>query len=151
MYGGTILWTWYSVPWYGLSPRVRGNQRLVGKRNPKSRSIPACTGEPTRCMERESLCGVYPRVYGGTTSQTKSSPQTWGLSPRVRGNHPTSSLAAAGPRSIPACTGEPRDVPQHAVTSQVHPRVYGGTYIIASDGHRRYGLSPRVRGNRCRR
>ena len=89
----------------GLSPRVRGN--------PPLQSIPARAGEP---IQRGSIparageffvsgsiwhVGVYPRACGGTSEQTVDSllikvyPRacggtawldTWGLSPRVRGN-----------------------------------------------------------------
>ena len=50
----------------GLSPRVRGN--LLGSlwQGSRKRSIPACAGEPARRCVLLNLCGVYPRVCGGT-------------------------------------------------------------------------------------
>ena len=82
-------------------------------------------------------CTVYPRVGGGT-----SRPEilflygpVGGLSPRGRGNHEAAdtSLKVARLRSIPAWAGEPR------------LRQKTGAVCIQK------GLSPRGRGNRCRR
>ena len=57
----------------GLSPRVRGNQRARSnfRSGAVTGSIPACTGEPV-CRApslRLSLDKVYPRVYGGTSTE----------------------------------------------------------------------------------
>ena len=53
-----------------------------------SRSIPACTGEPS------ASCSQRPSGYRG-------------LSPRVRGNPLANNAHGSVGRSIPACTGEP--------------------------------------------
>ena len=50
---------------------------------------------------------VYPRVCGGTTHSAKLPQAVQGLSPRVRGNPPTSHNVVLTIRSIPACAGEP--------------------------------------------
>ena len=50
----------------GLSPRVRGNRRLVGEDMLGKRSIPACAGEPKSVRRTNILYRVYPRVCGGT-------------------------------------------------------------------------------------
>ena len=47
---------------------MRSNMRLG-----QTRSIPACTGEPAVRCYGNPLNGVYPRVYGGTTSRSMSS------------------------------------------------------------------------------
>ena len=98
-----------------------------------------------------------------------------GLSPRVRGNrlcgwqqvNPYGSIPACTGepsqipdtacgtyRSIPACTGEPIGAACPCPQAPVYPRVYGGTSFPPLPTGTSSGLSPRVRGNRrylCRR
>ena len=70
-------------------------------------SIPACAGEPERKVVRERMEEVYPRVCGGTLTETDSSAPRRGLSPRVRGNRFCSRDSTKLAGSIPACAGEP--------------------------------------------
>ena len=70
----------------GLSPRVRGNRSISIPPGVLSGSIPACAGEPTSRATRDSPCGVYPRVCGGTQPRRQATACCAGLSPRVRGN-----------------------------------------------------------------
>ena len=135
----------------GLSPRVRGNPgRLPGKPAPGG-SIPACTGEPSRIVLLLVSAKVYPRVYGGTGGPVGHDFLGLGLSPRVRGNPCGYGVGCPGPRSIPACTGEPSAVGRCPVSKTVYPRVYGGTGTIGQENDGQLGLSPRVRGNPERR
>ena len=55
-------------------------------------------------------------------------------------------------RSIPACAGEPLGSVPLLYTTEVYPRVCGGTHEGQQPGGGIRGLSPRVRGNlaRCR-
>ena len=53
----------------GLSPRVRGNLRPEEGSSPLSGSIPACTGEPGWGSRTAPSSWVYPRVYGGTSTE----------------------------------------------------------------------------------
>ena len=55
-----------------------------------------------------------------------------------------------GPRSIPACAGEPRISAAFGIRAWVYPRVCGGTCNPPRAARNPYGLSPRVRGNRRR-
>ena len=87
----------------GLSPRMRGNQRFQVHERAGFGSILAYAREPG--------IPVIPLVSDA------------GLSPCVRGNPP---LAAAG-MSIPACAGEPRCLGTSVSSTQVYPRVCGGT------------------------
>ena len=118
----------------GLSPRVRGNQSSSAVR-----IAPSVTA------------GVYPRVCGGTPSQSTICHSRRGLSPRVRGNRQARARSTARPRSIPACAGEPPVRTATARLGRVYPRVCGGTYAMTSTSSASRGLSPRVRGNRQRR
>ena len=52
----------------GLSPRVRGNRVMFGRRNEMKGSIPACAGEPPSARLPRHPSAVYPRVCGGTTT-----------------------------------------------------------------------------------
>ena len=71
---------------YGLSPRVRGNQRAAPGRRAERGSIPASAGEPPRTGTRSRPGRVYPRECGGTPPRCRPSRSGSGLSPRVRGN-----------------------------------------------------------------
>ena len=105
--GGTVLDQTEPTPQEGLSPRVRGNQWTEAAERMSLGSIPACAGEPIRPRIRDHPLWVYPRVCGGTDLAQGSQLQPTGLSPRVRGNHPSRSTRARTARSIPACAGEP--------------------------------------------
>ena len=112
----------------GLSPRVRGN--------------------PWQGPFASGSSRVYPRVYGGTSVQEATPGFPRGLSPRVRGNLSRDGAAPRSTWSIPACTGEPTCRPRASAGAEVYPRVYGGTGAASGGRAGRYGLSPRVRGNR---
>ncbi len=132
----------------GLSPRVRGNRRSQPTPRRRLRSIPACAGEPPASAMALRVRGVYPRVCGGTHSDSYADAGDKGLSPRVRGNPPRWAAANGGSRSIPACAGEPRRTAPCAWAAKVYPRVCGGTSGGLRTGKAAAGLSPRVRGNR---
>ena len=70
----------------GLSPRVRGNLWLNRVGVVAGGSIPACAGEPQVTYTILLFRRVYPRVCGGTAVTGTPMADTWGLSPRVRGN-----------------------------------------------------------------
>ena len=131
----------------GLSPRVRGNRNHGGNRGDRQGSIPACAGEPTTCHWRERRETVYPRVCGGTCSDTANGKRVTGLSPRVRGNQYEGDGRQYSRGSIPACAGEPVAANAHPYGGAVYPRVCGGTIMRAAGDSRDWGLSPRVRGN----
>ena len=66
VYGGTFVRISRLTFRQGLSPRVRGNPILSIRKYFGSRSIPACTGEPSGMLGAYVRTEVYPRVYGGT-------------------------------------------------------------------------------------
>ena len=131
----------------GLSPRVRGNHCIDTARRWKTRSIPACAGEPRAQAISQAPHKVYPRVCGGTSDICIATLSAAGLSPRVRGNRWDVGNYRKSGGSIPACAGEPDwDVPA-ASANAVYPRVCGGTTGTFSGITAGTGLSPRVRGN----
>ena len=113
---------------------------------------------------------VYPRVCGETETDSQQMKYLEGLSPRVRGNLAVALLELDGRGSIPACAGKPRKGSHDGEHARVYPRVCGETLpprsrrapcrvyprvcgetdtqqdVTASGA----GLSPRVRGNRCK-
>ena len=150
MCGGTPRPQICEPSFQGLSPRVRGNHRVVAHLVAAAGSIPACAGEPS-CQGGDSGgVAVYPRVCGGTCAGMSVSSSGLGLSPRVRGNQWPGMRQRPHQRSIPACAGEPRPGSQCSRRERVYPRVCGGTISPSYPSHRRGGLSPRVRGNQWR-
>ncbi len=110
-------------------------------------ALDTCAGEPRTWPRTTPTRRVYPRVCGGTGSQTVPLTVILGLSPRVRGNPPEFDPGLGKSGSIPACAGEPFIRHRIAGLIQVYPRVCGGN---SENGHlsgMRQGLSPRVRGN----
>ena len=91
----------------GLSPRGRGNRRLIPEQVPLVRSIPAWAGEPPRSPPCPRLTTVYPRVGGGTELMVEAEHTALGLSPRGRGNLLWGCRTPNLIRSIPAWAGEP--------------------------------------------
>ena len=91
----------------GLSPRVRGNPRIICPSKAHKGSIPACAGEPVGWSFDGTPSSVYPRVCGGTSLPHDTVIDDGGLSPRVRGNQDSRSGGAPQFGSIPACAGEP--------------------------------------------
>ena len=111
VYGGAKVSPGCDNCYMGLSPRVRGSHGLQEVQADKSRSIPACTGEPDGAAGYRSRPWVYPRVYGGAPSRNGLYPITRGLSPRVRGSQHIDNRRVEHQGSIPACTGEPVRMP----------------------------------------
>ena len=148
MCGGTANCLTLIYPGEGLSPRVRGNRLQYRQWPRRARSIPACAGEPQNAAFRDVHNGVYPRVCGGTAFPTRRPFPRRGLSPRVRGNPGAAGRLCRPERSIPACAGEPSEAAQERLEHRVYPRVCGGTYGLRRAARCRWGLSPRVRGNR---
>ena len=125
--GGTRAGGGFRTRLHGLSPRVRGNRPPSAPRAVRTRSIPACAGEPVIGLAGTGATGVYPRVCGGTRCLTCYIPTAGGLSPRVRGNPVWRRQRIQRRRSIPACAGEPIPCAFSAADAQVYPRVCGGT------------------------
>ena len=90
---------------------------------------------------------VYPRVCGGTVSESDPAFYGCGLSPRVRGNPVGRPSRQPRHGSIPACAGEPCHRRPRHLEHWVYPRVCGGTSVVSLGRWNSRGLSPRVRGN----
>ena len=146
--GGTDFGGPLEAEQWGLSPRVRGNHSFGCQYYYPSRSIPACAGEPLGRLHQAIPMEVYPRVCGGTEIGVFAASRALGLSPRVRGNRLWRTLGIGAVGSIPACAGEPNRSSGLRSRKKVYPRVCGGTPLRRTTRIPRFGLSPRVRGNR---
>ena len=134
----------------GLSPRLRGNREWRAATTYMPRSIPALAGEPVPGIRNKWPSRVYPRACGGTRDTGSSAQTAAGLSPRLRGNHPNSIVSGNVQRSIPALAGEPHPANRPSKAAKVYPRACGGTVPIFKHQSDNHGLSPRLRGNRCK-
>ena len=133
----------------GLSPRVRGNRLLHLLKAIAQGPIPACAGQPKRPCAARAARRAYPRVCGATIESTAEGPQGEGLSPRVRGNQKKSRARKRMDGPIPACAGQPVQGAYRSPFGRAYPRVCGATAQWCDQPSPVYGLSPRVRGNRC--
>ena len=115
------------------------------------RSIPASAGEPRQPSAGSRQSRVYPRECGGTSTSRGVTGQGKGLSPRVRGNQPPPPAPPPKRGSIPASAGEPTSCKAGSESQSVYPRECGGTVVQGMGPCSYVGLSPRVRGNLCRR
>ena len=131
----------------GLSPRMRGNLRMVDDNVLVIRSIPAHAGEPAPIMPAPAMATVYPRACGGTAKLDNVSSRGRGLSPRMRGNLKFKWARLPSERSIPAHAGEPPSGTWSNIIPRVYPRACGGTHQFPVKVKSRRGLSPRMRGN----
>ena len=105
--GGAPLVPLRPVLFNGLSPRVRGSQRLAEQDEAIARSIPAGAGEPAGWTALTSNKKVYPRGCGGAHYRIGQEYRRAGLSPRVRGGQHPANAQTGISRSIPAGAGEP--------------------------------------------
>ena len=143
-----------------LSPRVRGNRRIVHTHKQRVWSIPPRAGEPEPHYRCATPARVYPRACGGT--DTACVPTARRGTIRV---YPRACGGTVNGTSIPARAGEPH----HRTRTSLSPRVRGNLAVESNPtadsnsgsiparagepkrtGRSAYGLglSPRVRGNR---
>ena len=149
----------------GLSPRRRGNRSGFPRAYPRAGGgtlyrgpIPAQAGEPSVSSSTRA-----PRRLGPIPAQAgEPSSRLQGLSPRRRGNRQTAGPGLsprrrgnqrrhAHPRRrggpIPAQAGEPASWSIPPTAERAYPRAGGGTRLKLLLEGRRWGLSPRRRGN----
>ena len=142
----------------GLSPRMRGNLKDVGK---QLMSYPrACGGTTTglslsprmRGNHQNEIAayfrgGLSPRMRGNPAIPRMDSGCGSGLSPRMRGNRDTSHRTALRAGEHPRQDEHPRACGGTEVAVTVYPRACGGTAVVKLRTRVVVGLSPRMRGN----
>ena len=127
---------------HGLSPRGRGNRSPFILLRHVGGSIPAWAGEPYQYADGNVVFAVYPRVGGGTPTNSEGSIPAWAGEPRVQDIRDPDPFG-----SIPAWAGEPRSTTWSPTRRRVYPRVGGGTRWCGPNRDADKGLSPRGRGN----
>ncbi len=131
----------------GRSPRARGSRNAGFGILPKSRSIPACAGQPRTAAHPGQAGAVDPRVRGAATIAPLGLICKKGRSPRARGSPAAVLLSNTTIRSIPACAGQPfRSVSLNSM-SAVDPRVRGAAWELLCVLTPLSGRSPRARGS----
>ena len=126
---------------------MRGNPQWDTRFHHRQRSIPARAGKPPSRASTPGPGPVYPRACGETTTAARGGAAVLGLSPRVRGNPSGCISVFFSARSIPARAGKPNPSSVPSSASPVYPRACGETSWRSRVFRRRWGLSPRVRGN----
>ena len=106
--GGTVCVAVYPADVRGLSPRHAGEPYVWTPQTTVTTVYPRACGGTRRRKPEHRHPEVYPRACGGTRKVETISALSGGLSPRLRGNHPTILESASYKRSIPAPAGEPR-------------------------------------------
>ena len=147
--GEALASSLYSSSIARLSPPVRGSQLTETEASREKRSIPARAGKPSAATSTTRRRRVYPRPCGEATKVVTLPDSTAGLSPPVRGSHPSRRWPRRRARSIPARAGKPRPGVQESGRAEVYPRPCGEAYRARNRRARNRGLSPPVRGSRC--
>ena len=114
----------------GASPRVRGKPYHAKQDHNDHGCIPACAGEARGQARTRGYARVHPRVCGGSSHGDASVWTSPGASPRVRGKLHSRAMSRHPGRCIPACAGEAPGRPYARHSSQVHPRVCGGSRLF---------------------
>ena len=70
-------------------------------------SIPAYAGDPENALPFDVICGVYPRLRGGSYLRDRFAGECHGLSPPTRGIPGERCARRSQYRSIPAYAGDP--------------------------------------------
>ena len=144
--------TWCSASLFhsdqGLSPHARGNHFFQHALHIHERTIPACTGKPTRNRRALSRTRDYPRMHGETNVRAVLPASNAGLSPHARGNPPMALYWKVVGGTIPACTGKPPEYERISGRKRDYPRMHGETRCFGRALRKVQGLSPHARGNR---
>ena len=134
----------------GSSPRARG-QGLAGRlAGPRRRFIPACAGTGCATTSTTATSSVHPRVRGDRPAAEAPSVESFGSSPRARGQGAHGRRSDRRRRFIPACAGTGGTSRSAARRAAVHPRVRGDRPVTSIHSAPLFGSSPRARGQEHR-
>ncbi len=131
---------------HGLSPWVRGTQRLSEARFELMRFIPVGTGNSLPWPSISTIQTVYPRGYGELKSCSTLVANMTGLSPWVRGTLRQRAAECLQLRFIPVGTGNSARPSNSSLKLAVYPRGYGELLSLSITAVPSFGLSPWVRG-----
>jgi len=130
----------------GSSPRVRGTADPARGPTAPRRFIPAGAGNRSRSRPGTARWPVHPRGCGEQRTPSRSSRQSSGSSPRVRGTGAIRIGLEFADRFIPAGAGNRHATTCHDCTGSVHPRGCGEQRALGPRRKPDAGSSPRVRG-----
>ena len=130
----------------GSSPRIRGESATLANSSRKPGIIPANTGRMTCQFRVWIFTRDHPREYGENAWKTPAACQSWGSSPRIRGEWLMLSVLRRGLRIIPANTGRMRHKGYPDAVRWDHPREYGENRAASDTITKNHGSSPRIRG-----
>ena len=108
--------------------------------------IPASAGQTGHASKTRQAGGAHPRECGADYQPRSPSLIRRGSSPRVRGRQTPGLLDLWKTRLIPASAGQTHLPGRVATAPRAHPRECGADCDSHSNGIRRVGSSPRVRG-----
>ena len=134
----------------GLSPHLRGSRQRADFRHELARPIPAPAGQPFLIAKSKRRTRAYPRTCGAAHVLLALFLHGEGLSPHLRGSRNPLRLAHLGKRPIPAPAGQPSAHRAAAGAPRAYPRTCGAATGIHAGLWREGGLSPHLRGSRCR-
>ncbi len=131
---------------FGPSPRVWGEQFLLGWSIQISRTIPTCVGRTLSSQSRQNKSSDHPHVCGENDYVGKVLTFTDGPSPRVWGEQSARTEVPELFRTIPTCVGRTMPEPLAVSRRPDHPHVCGENYRWRRWQAAHRGPSPRVWG-----
>gem|GEM_PF-5639579 len=131
----------------GGPPLTRGNRSHIRRRASCDGWTPAYAGEPMRPSHRSARMRVDPRLRGGTESVPCRLYYALGGPPLTRGNLQYVDVPGYAARWTPAYAGEPCERLTRFTTTEVDPRLRGGTPKALLTRAKRPGGPPLTRGN----
>ena len=109
----------------GSSPHTRGARRVIRRRRPPSRIIPAYAGSTRQSRTDIALLQDHPRIRGEHEARPGRGSFVEGSSPHTRGAPGSSSPARRRRGIIPAYAGSTRRLSLSLSLSWDHPRIRG--------------------------
>ena len=135
----------------GSSPLARGTLRVVARREPEARFIPARAGNTAGPPCRGRTRPVHPRSRGEHSRDAEAAIRRHGSSPLARGTRPHHPAPRRRRRFIPARAGNTPSAASTRRRRPVHPRSRGEHGRQVDEVAVRYGSSPLARGTRPER
>ena len=137
---------WFDLS--GSSPHARGTLRILIRRKPEKRFIPACAGNACPLFSIGHENPVHPRMRGERVISLRYDGFKGGSSPHARGTPFCTDILVSPRRFIPACAGNAGRLRRCSRWMTVHPRMRGERTARAWPARCRNGSSPHARGTR---
>ena len=114
---------WFDLS--GSSPHARGTLRILIRRKPEKRFIPACAGNACPLFSIGHENPVHPRMRGERVISLRYDGFKGGSSPHARGTPFCTDIQVSPRRFIPACAGNAGRLRRCSRWMTVHPRMRG--------------------------